>query len=164
MGVAQTRANRFGLWFQLPRCHCGMFDPQTCYKQKTNVHTQPQHNGKLRQSRGVPYDGDTQIGGFHLGYLLNKPKKRGPKRDAPFLPPPPKKNKIKISSGDIPNSMWNPGGTLVEPWWNPGGTLQLLGNKRTNNSQNPRGTPRDAGVAEDAALYSKATSDSAISP
>ena len=36
---------------------------------------------------------------------------------------------------------WNPGGTLVEPWWNPGGTLQLLGKKRTNNSQNPRGTP-----------------------
>ena len=24
----------------------------------------------------------------------------------------------QISSGDIPNSMWNPGGTLVEPSWN----------------------------------------------
>ena len=48
-------------------------------------------------------------------------------------------NNIKLSSGDIPNSMrcsfsvltprkprrtwWNPGGTLVEPSWRPRGTL-----------------------------------------
>ena len=48
--------------------------------------------------------------------------------------------KEKMGSADIPNSMWNPGGTLV------GGTLVepfSCWGKRTNNSQNPRGTARD---------------------